>query len=225
MRLIDADKAPHGTTIVADYQTAGRGQRGKSWMATAGESLMMSVITVPQQTIDAQFIFSALVAVSIVETIQQFEDMPDAQIKWPNDIIVNDRKAGGILIENVLRGLSWLYAIIGLGLNLNQDFFGEELPHAISLKIASGKNIGRDETATLLRTALLCALDEHVHPQDIMRRYNKLLFRRGRLQEFMKDGKEWAAMIIEVHADGLLEVQLGDGSTDYYTHGTAIWKY
>ena len=101
MQLIDANKAQHGLTIVAQKQLAGKGQRGNTWADTPGESLLMSIIAMPDRAIHEQFVFSASVAVAIAKVLQKLNNNWQVNVKWPNDIIVNDKKAGGILIENV----------------------------------------------------------------------------------------------------------------------------
>lgn len=224
MQLIDADKASHGTTIVADFQRHGRGQRGNEWMANAGDSLLMSVITQPSFRIEAQFCFSALVAASIAGALQELEPSLDVQIKWPNDLIVNAKKAGGILIENVLRGNSWMYAVIGVGLNLNQEHFVEELPNAISLRKVRGKVYDRDALVIILRSALLLSLDQPIDVAAIMKKYNDLLFKKDKLQEFIGE-KKFTAKIVEVLPDGRMVVITGNGDTAYITHGSVTWKY
>ncbi len=225
MRLIDADKAQAGTMILAAYQMAGRGQRGNSWQARPGECLMMSLITIPASGIDQQFIFSALVATTIANVIKDLTKSLTVQIKWPNDLIINDKKAGGILIENVLRGHSWLYAVIGFGLNVLQDDFGMALPNATSLKAASGETFDVQELAVKIRTVLI---ENICNPEDagqILARYNELLFQKGKLQLLGKDEKQWTVTINQVLPNGQLEAIAEDGSLVRYTHGEVQWVY
>lgn len=226
MRLIDADKALHGTMIVAEYQTAGRGQRGRTWEGHRDKSLLMSIIVSrPPFQIDSQFLFSALIAVGVADAISQVAKNINPKIKWPNDLIVDDKKAGGILIENVLRGHRWEHAVVGLGINLNGTEFGEGLTHATSLKIATGKTFGRLEIAQLIRASVFSLLDELPSAEEIMHRYNTLLFKRGEVQVFLKDSEEWKAKIVAVQPDGRLQVQTNDGTLSTLVHGTVTWKY
>jgi len=225
MQWIDADKAHPGTTIVAAYQHAGRGQRGNTWTAKPGESLMMSVITVPGFRIDEQFIFSALVATTIATVIQELDATINVQIKWPNDVMINDKKAGGILIESVLRGHSWLYAVIGFGLNVLQDDFGGALPHATSLKIAAQKAFDVKELMLQVRAALISNICNPEPQEVILKKYNDLLFRKNAAQAFYKADKEWVGLVTQVLPNGMLEVILDDGETVHYTHGEVQWKY
>jgi BirA family biotin operon repressor/biotin-[acetyl-CoA-carboxylase] ligase len=149
----------------------------------------------------------------------------DVRIKWPNDIIINDKKAGGILIENVLRGSQWLYAIVGTGLNVNQQRFPDILPWATSLKIGSGKEFNIALVRDLLRKHIFRAVTSGQSSHTIMEQYNELLYRRGSMQQFADSNTEWEGFIHEVTPDGQLHVQLPDGSSEAYTHGAVQWVW
>ena len=224
MQLIDANKAQQGMTIVAKTQYAGKGQRGKTWIAEPGDSLLMSVIILPQQQINQQFEFNAAVTAAIANVLQKLLTGSIIRIKWPNDIIINDKKAGGILIENVLRGSRWTHSVIGLGLNVLQDRFPDELPHATSLKMA-GKDIDLAALRDELRHAITVA---GIYPQpagDAMAGYNALLYKKGQQQAFTDGTDTWMVTINRAHKDGTLEVALADGTIVFYHHGQAMWDW
>lgn len=225
MRLADADTAQPGLTITAASQTGGKGQRGKTWADEPGQSLLMSVITSPDCGLDSQFLFNACVATAIADALQALDEHWDIRIKWPNDIIVNDKKAGGVLIENVLRGNKWVWAIIGLGLNVLQNHFPAELPYATSLKIASGKNYALNDLLNLIRRKILENTVHIGNPAAIMERYNACLFRKGEKQEFYNDDQVVSVTVIQAMPNGQLEVALEDGTITYYTHGTINWRW
>lgn len=225
MRLIDADTAQPGLTIIAGTQTGGRGQRGNAWADEPGTSLLMSIITTPQYNIDAQFVFNAAATVAIADILQKLSENCDVRIKWPNDIIVNDKKAGGILIENVLRGSNWLYSIVGFGLNLSQAQFPAELPNATSLYIACGTIPDKKKLAGALRENILTNTAENRNTLEVMCQYNDYLYRRGNTQAFRKEEEEWIGIVQEVTADGKLHVTLPDGETVAYTHGKVEWVW
>ena len=225
MRLIDANKSQHGLTITALNQLAGKGQRGKTWQAISGQSLLMTIIVTPGRPIGGQYVFNALVAVAIANVLQKLNDTWQVHIKWPNDIIVNDKKAGGILIENVLRGSQWSNSVIGLGLNVLQDFFPDELPFATSLKRASGVkynvNLLRDD----IRQNILDAVIDGNTDEVILAGYNQLLYRRGLIQEFKRGNEIFEARILQVDKDGTLAVQMTDGAIVNLQHGVAFWEW
>lgn len=225
MQLIDADTAQAGLTIVAAEQSRGRGQRGRVWSAASGQSLLTSVVCTPQYPIEQQFIFSAAVALAIADELTALYEHWRIAIKWPNDIIINDKKAGGILIENVLRGSVWSYSIVGLGLNVCQQLFANDLPFATSLKIASGKDFSLEEVLKKMRGAILSASVSHLSASEVMRGYNSYLYRQGHLQAFCEGQREWRANVIAVGSDGTLEVETEGGTTRHYTHGVVAWKW
>jgi BirA family transcriptional regulator, biotin operon repressor / biotin---[acetyl-CoA-carboxylase] ligase len=226
MQLIDADTAQPGLTIVTQQQTQGKGQRGRQWADILGQSLLMSIITAPQIALDKQFIFSAAVAVAVAETIQSLDEMLDVRVKWPNDIIINDKKTGGILIENVLRGSNWTYSIVGLGVNILQANFPAELPNAGSLKIASGKEYNISQLMHKIRENILQQTSGILNDIEVMEQYNTLLYRIHSEQTFTNaNGEEWKGIVVQATADGRLEVQLNDGEIVRYTHGSVTWKW
>src|SRR5688572_17585879 len=140
MQLIDADKAEHGLTILAARQTAGKGQRGRSWSDEAGQSLLMSIILRPRFDLQQQPQFLAAIAVTVADSIQQLMPEQPVSIKWPNDILIADKKAGGILIENVVRGQAWPWSVVGIGINVGQTELPAFLPNATSLRVVVGRH-------------------------------------------------------------------------------------
>lgn len=224
MRLIDADTAQEGLTIVAREQTRGKGQRGRQWQSVPGQNLMMSLIVAPHLPLEQQFIFNAIVAVAVADVIQSLDERWNVAIKWPNDIIVNDKKTGGLLIENVLRGNKWSYSIIGLGLNVLQADFPPSLPHAASLFTFFGIQYPVSLLMHRIREQLLHALyAQQTDPEAVLRSYNEYLYCRHTRQLFTDGITEWEAMIIGVMPDGTLQVQPDTGSPVNYSHGTVRW--
>jgi BirA family biotin operon repressor/biotin-[acetyl-CoA-carboxylase] ligase len=225
MQLVNDDKAHNGLTITARSQHSGKGQRGRKWTDAPGKSLLMSIIITPQMPISSQFAFSASIAVAVVNVLQKL--LPDCtvHIKWPNDIIVNDKKAGGILIENILRGSLWTHSIVGIGLNILQESFPDNLPAAISLMIACGQPLQVDDIRDQLRSAIVACSARQVKIPVVMEAYNQLLFRRGQQQLFTGNDEAWYATIVQAHEDGTLEVLTNEGHTNFYIHGQVKWVY
>jgi BirA family transcriptional regulator, biotin operon repressor / biotin---[acetyl-CoA-carboxylase] ligase len=138
--------ANDGLVILAEEQSAGRGRRGRSWMAPAGSSLLMSVLLFPPATLATAGWLTALGAVGTAEVVAASTGR-DARIKWPNDVRVDGRKIAGVLVE---RGPG---AIIGIGLNANlarDDFPGALRESATSLRILLGEPVDRSELARAL---------------------------------------------------------------------------
>jgi BirA family transcriptional regulator, biotin operon repressor / biotin---[acetyl-CoA-carboxylase] ligase len=136
--------ATHGMGVVAKAQTAGKGQRGKSWKSTEGQNIAMSLILKTDMLrTDQQFYLSMCMALAANDFLNKYTGGQTA-IKWPNDLYWRDRKAAGMLIENVvssgqLQKGNWQWAVIGIGININQTDFDTSLPNPVSLKQITGK--------------------------------------------------------------------------------------
>ena len=140
--------APHGTTVVADRQTAGRGRRGRSWESPAGRSIYFTSIVRPAFVPDKASMITLVMALSVAEAIQEVTGIPTG-IKWPNDIVVNGKKVVGILTEmSMTPEMNEIqFLVAGVGVNVNQESL-EEFPEdlrgtATSLKIESGRQFDR----------------------------------------------------------------------------------
>lgn len=130
-------KIQHGTVILADEQTAGRGQRGASWTSSAGENLLLSIYLAPDNlSVVDQPALTHFISLSLIDFLRKIGI--SGKIKWPNDIYVNDQKIAGILIENSIRSSRISETIIGVGLNVNQTVF--EGVNATSIKIQSDQH-------------------------------------------------------------------------------------
>lgn len=135
--------AEEGTIVVADAQTAGRGRRGRLWASPKGEALYMSLLLRPHFEPDKASMLTLVMALAVMEAITEI--LPDGcGIKWPNDIVVDGQKVCGILTEMSLQGQEIGHVVIGVGINLNQTSFEEEIANvATSLKIKTGKCVDR----------------------------------------------------------------------------------
>ncbi|MFA6609111.1 MAG: biotin--[acetyl-CoA-carboxylase] ligase, partial [Candidatus Paceibacterota bacterium] len=147
MDLLQANLAGHGAAFFAHQQTSGKGQRGKSWTTEPGQNIALSVIIdVSFLTITRQFPLSSMVAAASYDFFSNYAG-DETRIKWPNDIYWRDRKAGGILIENLVRGNNWQGAVAGIGINLNQTGFQASVRNPVSLKQITGKQYNPVEMA------------------------------------------------------------------------------
>ena len=223
MRLIDADKAVHGLTILAERQSAGKGQRGRIWSDTPGESLLMSIILKPRYHLQEQALFLAAIAVVVADEIQELVGDQEVRIKWPNDILIGDKKAGGILIENTVRGMTWHWSVVGIGLNVGQEALPEGLKNATSLRVVIGHHFDIETLAGMIRSRLLQRLS--ASNWDVLAEYNDRLYRMGKEQAFSQEENGWTAVVCGVNAQGQLMVRLSDGSTREYTHGEVDWVW
>ncbi len=178
MTMVQNDEVNSGDAVFAIQQTAGKGRRNKSWKSNSGENIICSIMHEMQwQPIHKQFEVSMAAALGCWDFFSKYVSK-NIKIKWPNDIFINDRKAGGILIENVLKGNLWQWAVIGIGLNINQQNFDEENFKAISLKKITGKNYNVIELAKELHFCVLERIEKlkSGSADDFFYEYNKNLF-------------------------------------------------
>ena len=145
MKQIQEQIAVSGSCYRTDFQTHGKGQHGRVWESSKGENLLCSYV-LELKTLKMeqnwgpkdQIGLSAAVALGAQAFFAAFAG-DETRIKKPNDIYWRDRKAGGILIENILRGESWTWTVIGIGFNMNQTKFSSDAPNPVSLKQITGK--------------------------------------------------------------------------------------
>ncbi|RYD52919.1 MAG: biotin--[acetyl-CoA-carboxylase] ligase [Sphingobacteriales bacterium] len=213
---------PSGTTVCTQHQTAGRGQRQKPWMDTPGKSLLFSVAVQPVAELAEQPLFCFGIAVAVAETLKAFiPDLP-LQLKWPNDLYVNNGKLGGILIENILRGSRWQWAVIGIGINLlPQPFDASFRPAPAFLAQLTDQLPLPEPLAQALQTSLT-AFSTHPLAPDLLTRYNQQLYRKGCLQTFETAGVRWQGIVQEALPDGRL-LLLENGRERTCVHGTDLW--
>jgi BirA family transcriptional regulator, biotin operon repressor / biotin---[acetyl-CoA-carboxylase] ligase len=136
-QLLHREKVIDGTVILADFQTQGKGQGKNTWHSEAGLNILCSVILHPDfLSAERQFYLSMCVSNAIVDLLKSYHC--DAQIKWPNDILINGQKIAGLLIENIIQGRKIQSAIIGIGININQTAFPHDIQNPTSLSLETG---------------------------------------------------------------------------------------
>lgn len=201
MGRVQSGLASHGTAVFAHHQTAGKGQRGKSWFSAPGENLILTVILRPRMDL-TPFQFSAMVALACRDWYLRHAKS-EVFVKWPNDIYWRDRKAGGILIENSFREKEWQWAVTGIGININQTQFPASIKKAVSLKQITGRAFD----AQLLAEDLCGFLDKAYNTMaadNIINEYNRALYKRGEIVKLKKDTAIFETRIREVNESGEL---------------------
>lgn len=199
----------HGTAVFAHEQYAGKGQRGRDWQSQQGENIHLSVVLDPWKiSLQQQFALIAMVALVVRDFFDRYAQS-DISIKWPNDIYFRDRKAGGILIETIISGHEWKWAVAGIGLNINQTSFDDSISkRAVSLKQITGKNFDCFELAQALRDDLLLAYNNYnANAAEILADYNRYLYKKDEKVSLEKNGQVFEAIIKEVLPNGQLAVQ------------------
>ena len=205
------------TVVKADFQTAGKGQRGNSWESEMGKNLLFSIIFYPDfLEIRKQFLLSQAIALAIKEELDTFAD--GFSIKWPNDIYWNQQKICGTLIENDLLGSSIQKSIAGIGININQKQFHSGAPNPVSLWQITGKE---HDSIAILNGIIHRIMDNYMllkeeKAEEVSKRYHHALFRRAGMHRYKDHAGEFMASIVCVKPEGTLVLKDQTGQERKY---------
>lgn len=205
MGLLRTNSAANGLAIFAQEQTAGKGRRGKAWKSNKNENIMMSIIADAHHlSINHQFKISAAAALATFDLFNFYR--LNQKIKWPNDIFLNDRKAAGILIENVIKGHVWQWSVIGIGVNVNQTEFEGADYNPTSLRQITNQTYNVIELAAQLR---LNVIERYRQLKEgnfgrMINEYNKNLFRLNEKVKLKKGNIVFETVIKGVTEQGEL---------------------
>ena len=150
--LASEQQAPEGTLVIAETQTAGRGRQGRSWFSPSGRSIYASWLLRPDFSPRYAQIPTLLASAAAAAAIQHLYSLP-ARVKWPNDVLIEDRKIGGILTESAVAGERIAFLLVGLGLNCNveSELWPAELRKtATSIQECLGRTVDRTELLSLI---------------------------------------------------------------------------
>ncbi len=209
--LIRLSRPPEGTVITAQEQTEGRGQRGSSWVSSRGDNLLCSIVLYPRiLSATDTFLLSQCMSLALAEMITDRLGR-DVWIKWPNDLIVNDKKIAGILIEFSWSESRVQSAICGIGLNLNQVTF--PIPGATSVRLVSGQGWASDDCLQ----SMLGYIDRYYlrllggQFSEIQSEYQSRLYKHGEFASYLWNGQVTEAAIQSVDRQGKLHLHTRDG--------------
>jgi len=231
MAKVRTGLAKHGDGFFAMAQVQGKGQRGKTWLTEPGTNIILTLILkAPPLQLSQQFQFTMAIALAVYDFFA-FYAGEETAIKWPNDIYWRDRKAGGILIENIIvsRQASdvsgdtnasdtveagnedmapspWRWAITGMGINVNQTSFPDNIRNAVSLKQITGKDWQVVELAKDLCTHVQNRYVQLLAGKNLLEEYNLHLFKKGQTVKFKKESRVFEGLVKEVNASGELVV-------------------
>jgi len=206
MGLIKKRGINSATAVFTKEQTHGKGRRGKHWKSNRAENIILSVaVPIQWQSVSKQFEISVAASLSCYALFQKYI-LRNLFIKWPNDIFINDSKAGGILIENVIKGKIWQWSVIGMGLNINQQKFEEGILKATSIKIETGKEYDVIKLADELHLLLLNRIEQLKagNFEKMLKEYNSHLYARGKMLKLKKENVVFETQIISVSPFGQL---------------------
>lgn len=223
---IHAGLAQHGMAVFSHEQLMGKGQRGKTWSSEREACIILSIVLKPYPflLLSQQFILNACVSVAINDFFKKYAGT-DTKIKWPNDLYWQDRKAGGVLIESIVGSLSaakglptamqvpgvgnWEWAIVGIGININQTTFPGDLPNPVSLKQITGKDFNVVELAKELCDYIEKYFQKLIN-EDFSRihdRYVAQLYKKNSTVKLKKGNRIFETRIKSVSPSGKLIVQ------------------
>ena len=199
-----------GLVVTASYQSGGNGQRGKAWESNANENLLLSVVIEPKLKLDEQSLISKIVALSVCDLLKSLGI--EAEIKWPNDILVAKQKIAGLLIQNKLQGNYITHSVIGLGFNVNQLVFKDYSPKATSLKLQLNKEYEVLEIQEQFLSFLSERLKRLKVGENQENEYLNSLFLKDKPAAFESDNKQFMGIVKGVSKGGELLIQLEDDS-------------
>ncbi len=221
------EKYREGDVVWADFQTAGRGQRGHLWHSRKGENLTFSVVLEPSFVpIAEQFSVSEVVALSLVDMLAEYGI--EAKIKWTNDIYVGDKKLVGILIEHSLSSATLRRTIVGVGINVNQREFDPSIPNPVSMAQLLDRELDAEEVLQRFlkhlqenyeylreaKNSQLSTLNSQLALHD---RYNALLYRKNEYHTYaLPSGEKFRAKILGTAPSGALRLEDDKGNTKDY---------
>lgn len=223
MAKVRAGLAIHGEAWFSHIQTDGKGQRNSTWQTSQNVNIALSIFVEIQQLNAAQqFQLSVAVALGCYNFFNKYAGNETA-IKWPNDIYWRDRKAGGILIENIFQGNDWKFSVVGIGININQSAFDQTLKNPVSLKQITGKNF---DAIILAKELHLIILERYNQLKNrsfklLFKEYSLHLFCLNQLVKLKKDNSVFETTIKGVTEHGQLITQ--DTTERYFNFGEVSW--
>ena len=194
-----------GLVVTADFQTGGKGQRGKEWESNRGENLLLSAVIESNISIDNQFDLNILSSLAVMDSLKSYDI--DSQIKWPNDILVNKCKIAGILIQNLISKNRITHTVIGIGLNINQIEFTKFYPSATSIQKELGATINISDVKDSLLNALQLRLENYRLNSALKDEYLSNLFQKDKVATFESNNQKFMGIIRGLTKSGLLQIE------------------
>lgn len=205
----------HGTVVVANRQTAGKGRRGRAWESPAEDNIYMSILLRPSFETEKAPMVTLVMAYSVAKVLQQ-KEFTNVQIKWPNDLVLSGKKVCGILTEMHLEGTAIAHVVVGVGVNVNTPSFSADLADkATSLYMECGKHLDKEGLIVDIVDAFMNEYERFVQTGDLsflQEEYNSMLTNREKEVRVLEPGNEYAAYALGINQTGELMVKLADGT-------------
>ncbi len=223
MNLINNGKAQHGMIINALDQTNGKGQRGNDWQSRPNENITCSIVLEHGASeLECQFILGMATALGVLDTVNHFMPACNNCIKWPNDILVNKKKIGGVLIENIVRGSAWTHSVVGIGLNVNTPYFNASLPFATSFLIETLQKFDLQQVLKVMWQKLThYYILTNNHEGQVLEQYKQNCYMMNKWASYFLHGKNREAKMIDIYNTGKIKLELDNGTREEFWHGEA----
>lgn len=210
----NSEPLPEGTVILAEHQFAGRGQQENVWHAAPGKNLTFSIFLKPDFiTPDKHFLLNVMVSVALNSVLAKYV-YKYLSIKWPNDIYFGNKKIGGILIENAVMGSKIKHTIIGIGLNVNQLGFENELKQSAT---SLSQILQQDVDLSVLLNEICTQIEQAYLKLKqgkstlLFEMYVKNLYRVNQKSKYSHNGEVFEGVLLGVNDLGLLRIKPLDG--------------
>lgn len=216
--------AKHGDVLWALDQVKGKGQRDSQWVSEPDKNLTFSIFLSQEKLmLRSVFVLNCWVALAVKNSLTSL-NIPSVSIKWPNDILSENKKLCGILIENLYQGEKHIASIVGIGLNVNQiNFF--DLTKASSMQLSAGRMFDLEKVLQEILYQLSHYLETKMSPLDSLEAFNKALYGLGEERTFLENDKPFQATVEEVNAQGELVLKTAQNQLRCFQHKTIEWIY
>lgn len=213
-KSLELNEAPHGTLIITEEQTAGRGRMQRQWISTKGMNLLFSIVLYPEFNLEKSALLPLIGSLAVADAVDAVTGL-SASCKWPNDVLINGKKVCGMLLESSLGTSAPGRIILGIGINVNQQEFPEDLlVKATSLRNESGQEIDRIR----LLTTVLGELENRYGQlsrfpaQQALNDWKLKALLFGKKITVLESEFSYTATAVDVADDGSLVIQTEDGA-------------
>ncbi len=215
IKKLAEEGAPHGTLAVADYQSGGKGRRGRSWVTPHGTAIAMSILVRPTLAPEKASMMTLVAGMAVAKSVREVTGL-DVKIKWPNDVVINGKKISGTLTEMSMELGAIHYIVIGTGINANVTEFPDEIRDvATSLILEKGKKVDRAAIICAHMEAFEDFYDRFMKYGDmtlLREDYQELLANQNQQVRVLEPGNEYTGTARGIDELGQLLVEKEDGS-------------
>lgn len=221
VKELDAEEVMQGTVVLTDNQLRGRAQYNRKWESQPGQNLTFSMVFKPQNT-EGFHVLTMACALALIEQLKDIEQETSARIKWPNDILLNNKKVAGLLTEAVYLGNAFDRLIIGIGLNVNQQIYPDQLAgKATSIRLETNRKISREDLLSCLLNRIEYKYQLWRRKQsDLLKQVNREIDGYGKWVDLTVDGKkmEERCKLLGINASGRLVVLNKEGGLESFSY-------